>query len=302
MFMSLATPGIHARPLQFFSSVATYGFMAASLITLGIGSMRMRRWARALTVVASWYWLITGGLVTVLLTAMLPVMTTAIMAQTQKNTGTPAPEMSTGVMAVVLTIVIVVMAFFLILVPLALVIFYGRRDVGETCRHRDPVERWTDRAPLPVLGASVVFLTQGLYMFSVGISTPMFPFFGRYLSGIAGSAGLLLFGALDIFLAITVFRLRSWAWWVAVFALLIRLVSMVLTFARADLMQAYSKLGWSDQQVQQLSANPMFRGHALLWWSLLSMVIFFGYLLWLKRYFRAPAVPGALAPISTFVG
>jgi len=302
MFMSLATPGVHARPMQFFSGVATYGFMAASLIVLGIGSMRMLRWARALTVVAAWYWLVTGALVTVLLTAMLPVVTTAVMSQTQKNSGAPAPQISTGMMAVVLTIMIVVMAFFLVLVPLALVIFYSRRDVAETCRHRDPVERWTDRAPLPVLGASVVFLTRALYMLSVGISMPMFPLFGRYLSGIAGSAGFLLFASIDICLAVGIFRLRNWAWWLAVSTLLIRLISMGVTFARADLMQAYSKLGWSDQQVRQLSANPMLRGHAVLWWSLLSMVIFFGYVLWLKRYFRAPATTNALVPVSTSVG
>jgi hypothetical protein len=73
------------------------------------------------------------------------------------------------------------------------------------------------------------------------------------------------------------------------------MVSMVLTFTRADMMQAYSKMGMSDAQLQMLNSNPMFRGHVLLWWGLISMLLFFGYLLWLKRYFKPPVAAKAEA-------
>ena len=43
---------------------------------------------------------------------------------------TPSADMSTGIMAVMLTLIIVVLAFFLVLVPIAFVIFYSRKDVG----------------------------------------------------------------------------------------------------------------------------------------------------------------------------
>jgi hypothetical protein len=63
------------------------------------------------------------------------------------------------------------------------------------------------------------------------------------------------------------------------------------------MMTAYSKLGMSDAQLQMMNSSPMLRGHVLLWWSLLSMVFFFGYLLWLKRYFKAPsAISSAALP------
>ena len=60
-------------------------------------------------------------------------------------------------------------------------------------------------------------------------------------------------------------------------------------------MQAYSKMGMSDAQLKVLSSNPMFRGHVVLWWSLMSMVLLFVYLLFLKRYFKTPASPQANA-------
>jgi hypothetical protein len=175
------------------------------------------------------------------------------------------------------------------MVPIAFVVFYGRKDVAQTVRRRDPIERWTDRTPLPVLGASVALFTGSTYMLLVGLTTPLFPFFGRYLTGVAAAACFVVLAALDAYLAVALFRLQLSAWWIAVLAAPLRLLSMALTYRRADLMQAYAKLGMSAEQLQMLNSSPMFRGHVILWWSLISIILFFAYLLWLKRYFKIPA-------------
>jgi hypothetical protein len=295
-FMSrLAPGGVAMRPGQYISGSLTYIFAAVALITLGIGSVQMKRWARALTLVTSWYWLIMGILVTALLTAVLPVIMRSAMRAQENAAGAPSAEVSAGVMAVILTLVIVFFAFFLVLVPIAFVVFYSRQDVAETCRHRDPVERWTDRAPLPVLGVSLIFFTGAMYMVLVGVTTPMFPFFGKYLTGFAGAACFLFMAALDLYLAIALFRLKSLAWWIAAITVPIRILSMALTYGRADLMQAYSKMGWSDSQMQKLNANPIVHSHVALWWSLVSMVVLWGYLVWLKRFFKTSVAPQAEA-------
>lgn len=297
-FMSRLAPGGTMRPGQFLSGAATYGFAAVALLALGIGSVQMKRWARALTLVTSWYWLIMGALVTVLLTAELPVTMRSVLAQMkQSGADAPSPEASTAVMAFVLTLVIIFLAFFLVVVPIAFVIFYSRDDVAETCRRRDPVERWTDRTPLPVLGASVVLFTGAMYLLLTGITMPLFPFFGRYLTGVAAAACFFLMAVVDVYVAVALFRLQSSGWWIAAVTVPVRLLSMAITYARADMMQAYSKMGMSDAQLQMLNSSPMLRGHVLLWWSLLSMVFFFGYLLWLKKYFKTPSsTPAAALP------
>jgi hypothetical protein len=289
-FLSRLAPGAAMRPAQYISGIASYAFIAAALLTLGIGSVQFKRWARALSLVVSWYWMITGILITILMTAVLPVTMQTVMQAQQRATG-QSQGISTGVMAVIITIVIVFAAFFLIVVPIAFVVFYSRKDVAETCHYRDPVERWTDRVPLPILGACIVLAAQSLYLLLTGISTPLFPFFGRYLTGIPGFVCFLVLGCLDGYLAIAFYRLRPSAWWIAVIAAPLRLFSMALTYARADLMQAYAKMGWSDAQMQMLNSSPFFRGHVILWWSLISAVLFFGYTLWLKRYFGATIAP-----------
>jgi hypothetical protein len=205
-------------------------------------------------------------------------------------------------MAVILTFIIVFCAIFFIGVPIAFVVFYSRADVAATCHDRDPVEPWTDRAPLPVLGASLVFFVGAMYLLVTGLSTPVFPFFGRYVTGIAGFACFLILAALDTYLAFAIFRLKAVGWWLAILTVPIRLFSMALTFAKADMMQAYSKMGMSDAQLQMLQSSPFVRSHVILWWSLVSLVIFLGYLIWLKRYFKTPSVPSPVESLSALAG
>jgi len=300
--LSRLGPGGAMHPRQFLSATATYAFLAVTFVWLGVGSMRMKRWARSLTLVVSWYWMILGVLITVLLTAALPVsMRTALQLQ-QNAPGAPPAAVSTGAMAVILTIIIVFSTIVLVVVPIAFVVFYSREDVAATCRDRDPVEPWTDRTPLPVLGASLVFFVGALYLLATGVSTPVFPFFGRYVTGIAGAVCFFLLAALDTYLAVALFRLKSVAWWIAVLTVPVRLFSMGYTYARADLMQAYSKMGLSDAQLQMMQSSPLLRSHVILWWSLVSLVIFFGYLLWVKRYFKIPPAPSQAEAVPLQVG
>lgn len=270
---------------NYILSVATYGLAAAGMVTLGVGSIRARRWARALTLVLSWLWLVTGTLGTVLITAVLPTaFLTGFRAAAARTPD--AQPMSTLVMAVVLTFMIALCAIFLIVLPILFVAFYRKSDVEETCRRRDPVERWTDRAPLPVLAASVVFASGAVYCVLLSFSMPILPVLGRYFTGVPAALLLLAIAVLDGFLAYALLRSNLAAWWIAVAALILRLGSAALTFHRADLFEAYAKMGWSQEQMRVLTSNPGIRSGVYLYWGLMFSVLFLGYLFWIKRYFK----------------
>jgi len=285
---------------SYVSGICSYSFAAALLITLGVGSIRARRWAWALNLILSWVWLIAGVIATIGITVFMPGIFAASFRQAASQSP-DAPPVPTGVLAVVLTFMIVLMSVFLVLLPIAFLLFYRRKDVEETCKRRDPVERWTDRSPLPVLAVSVLFGCGAVYYLLLAVTTPLVPFFGRYLTGLPGSAALVVIAAVDLFLSISLYRLRLAAWWIAVGMVVLRMISAILTFRRADLLQAYSKMGWSQTQLQQMSTNPGFRsGTVFLWWSVAFIALFLGYLVWIKRYFRGPAAPGALEPETPY--
>jgi hypothetical protein len=269
----------------------TYGIASIFLITLGVGSIRARRWGYALTLIMSWQWLIIGTIVTVMITAILPAAF-AIGFRKAAAANPNAGNLPAGVMAVILTVIIIVFAVFFIVLPLVFVLFYRREDVKETCLRRDPVERWTDRCPLPVLAASLIFAFAAPYYLMMAVTTPLIPFFGRWLTGVPGAAGCVVLAAIDAFLAISFFRLKLAGWWVAMASLSSRVVSIALTYSRGNLLQAYSQLGWRQSQLQAMSGNPMLRGNLILWWSLVYILVFFGYIFWTKRYFPAgSAIP-----------
>ncbi len=274
-----------------------YGVIAIVLITLGIGSIRARRWAWALTLILSWVWLAGGVLGTTLITAVLP----SAFASGFRRAAAVNPngaELPTGIVAVILTFVIMGFAVFLVVLPLIFVLFYRRKDVEETCKRRDPVERWTDRCPLPVLAASLLFACGAAYYLLMSFTTPMIPFFGRYLTGIPGAIGCLMHAVIDAVLAVWFFRKQLLGWWVAIAVLILQTISAAITFTRGDLLQAYSRLGWKSAQLQAMSDNPMFHGHLMLWWSLLFLLLYLGYMVWVKRYFVTPPIYANPQPVA----
>jgi len=285
--MSRQTLGTAMPMGTYLMACLTYGALAIVLVTLGIGSIRARRWAWALTLILSWFWLIVGVLATVFLTAVLPSsFVIGLRKAAAANPG--AGSLPTGITAVILTLVIVLFAVFLVAIPLAFVLFYRRKDVEATCRRCDPVERWTDRCPLPVLAASLIFGGAVLYYLFLSFTTALVPFFGKYLTGVPGAIGCLVLAAVDGFLAVWFYRVRLLGWWVGIVSLTLQTVSAAITFGRGNLLEAYSHLGWKQAQIEAMSNGPALHGRLVLWWSLLYLLVIVGYMIWIKRYFDSP--------------
>lgn len=293
--LSRKTTGTAMPAGSYVQSVAMYAVCAAVFITLGIGSIRALRWARALNLVVSWIWLVLGILSTILITVILPTgFKEGFKRAASMNPNTPPPPET--LMAVILTFVIVISSVFLVILPLIFVLFFRRTDVEETCKRRDPVERWTDRIPLPLLALGLLFACAAPYSLLLGVSMPLVPFFGRYLTGLPGAIGCFVLGCVDGLLAILVFRRQLIGWTLAVVWCAIRIVSTGITFRHGDLAQAYSRMGWRGAQMEAMGSGGSFARSVVLGWTLVIMLVFFGYLLWTRRYFVAAQATMTLPP------
>ena len=268
------------------AGVTEYLVAAIILIVLGIGSVQAKRWAYALSLILSYACLIGGILGTITITALLPVIMKTAMHQAPGGQQPPA-----ALMAVILTISVAFLAIFMIVLPIIFLVFYRKKDVWETCRHRDPVERWTDRVPLPILAASLFFFANGcMTIFSVAASR-LFPLFGIYIVGIPGAVALLIVAAVDFYLARAFYQIEPASWYVALAARVLLIASTLITTLRNDLMNAYVKLGMSSEQLRVLNSNPITHSKALVLFSLSYSLIFLGYLFWLKKYFNTASAP-----------
>jgi len=63
--------------------------------------------------------------------------------------------------------------------------------------------------------------------------------------------------------------------------------SSLVTFQRVGLVDFYRQMGLPERQLELMAHNPMLVNGSILWLSLLSMVIWLGYLLFVRRYFTA---------------
>jgi hypothetical protein len=246
-----------------------YISMATMLIWLGIGSILCRRWARTLLLIVSWSWLLTG------------VMTIGFFAWFAR--AAVADEQTSFFIWIMLAIT----AVFFIAVPGALVFFYQSKHVKATCEARDPVPRWTDRCPATVLTSSL-WLGVGSLYFLIALVTKqtVVPFFGHLLAGPMAILIILVCSACGLYLAWATYKMSIVAWWGTLAAFALFTASGAITLARIDLMEFYRKLGYPEQQIEQIRSFGVFSGKIMAWLMVAFFLLGLIYLFSIKKYFR----------------
>jgi len=279
-FVSAKHAGQTVNYRMILPAILMYAGMAVAFIWLGIGSTLCRRWARALLLVFSWLWLICGVIGMTFLIIFLP----EILAGTTTPQGQKVPE---EIRAVITMIALGVSMVIYLVLPGALVLFYRSRHVKATCEARDPVRRWTDACPLPVLAVSVMLAFGAFSMLTMPLAyNSVMPFFGKLISGAPATMLCLVLISLMGWTAWAAYRLEPAAWWVTIVLFAVLMVSAALTFARVDLIEMYRQMGFPADQMAMMERLSFVRDRSMVWWMLLGAVPFFAYLILVKKYFR----------------
>jgi len=261
-------------------SLLMYGVLGVLFFTLGIGSIKGRRWARAVTLVLSWAWLVTGVISILMFIWIGPAFLKAV-SETQ---GEPLPPAARTIMMVV---AIGFMGVFLVLVPGLLLLFYGSSHVKATVEAMDPQPRWTDACPLPVLAVSLLAAFGAVTLLTMPVAyNGTIPLFGAILSGFAGSILWLVLAALLGYAAWNIYHLRVTGWWIVVCMLVALTISNVITFSRIDLMALYRTMGYPEEQLELLEKVNIFTPAQIVGWSVVWVVPILGYLIFIKKHFR----------------
>jgi len=264
-------------------AVAMYGCLAVALIWLGIGSIKARRWARALLLIFSWSWLVMG----VFMTAVTPFFMAKVFANLPANTQNGQPAMSPAAVTGTIVFMVLFLGVFFVAVPAVWTLFYNSRHVKATCETRDPVTRWTDACPLPVLGFCLWLLFSVPWMLLMPIiGHGVMPCFGVFVTGLPG--GLLCLAVAIIWgtAAWRLYRLDVRGWWLILIALVAVMVSGVVTYAHHDIIEMYQLMGYPQAQIDQIQKMGLLTGNHMTWLMSLTMLPFLGYLVFIKKYLR----------------
>lgn len=250
------------------SAVIVYGLAAAYFITTGVGSIRCRRWARALTIAVSALWMAAGVVGGLMIAVVMPRV---LAAQGTANTTTATGCAAAGVLVLGVAL------------PLILFLFYRRTDVRLTCERVDVKARWTDRVPLPVL-AVIMVLAFGSVALIANLASPRFTILGRQVTGATAAITLFALAGLSAVLAVQLHRLKESAWWTLILLQLAGIGIAITTLMRTE----PSKLvpAGTPAEVAAIYRDPLFLAILAATW-----IAYFAFLVYLRRFFvlrRAP--------------
>lgn len=245
---------------------------AGIFFVTGIGSILAKRWARALMEAISWVWLAFGILLSFLLAAVLPP---TLSARGHLSRG--------GIVAAVVVVCFFAGAFTIVL-PGIFVLIYRSSAVKATCERKNPSASWTDRLPVAPLILCLLMSYDVLMDIYLGLSKPLFPFFGTYLTNWTGRFAFIAFGFWRVFLAWDLFHLRLRAWRAALITYIFVAVSTGLTYMRADVTSAYSRLGMPESRIA--AASRMMKNPAFLSVQVAAMVAMVVFVAALRKYYQ----------------
>jgi hypothetical protein len=229
------TAGADLSPVQRMAVMANlvlYLGSALFLLVMGIGTIRVRRWARVLMLMVSWSFFVAAILGIAMMGALLPVILEGI---------DPGPT-DTAVVRGVAALVLALTAGMMIGLPLFFILAYGGRHVRHTFAIRHPEPTWVDRCPTSVLALSLVMALFGLAQIA-GSWSGLSVLFGVALQGPAAVAVNLALGVVWMALAFGIFRLNRAAWLASlVFTALVH-VSTFLVYRSMSFLELTYRLG-----------------------------------------------------------
>lgn len=258
--------------------VTLYLFISAAFITLGIGSVRGRRWARALTLVESSSMVAFG-----LLGGPFIVWMVSRVLSAEPSLSGRGASFGCAVLAPLVFIL-----FLLILLPLAFLLFYARRDVRATVERLDPEPGWTDRRPLPVVAAAVLFGSAAVGWLPA-LWTPVIPVPGAILTGNTARAVVLAVVLGCIAIAWGLYRGTRGAWLAALAFSIGGSAFWLWTLRDLDLLALQGAMGASEQELALMRRVDLRPGFTVL--TAVTAAAWTGFLFWVRRFLtRDPSV------------
>ncbi len=253
-----------------------YVALAVFFATLGVGSILGRRWSRPLILITSWGWLLTGVYGGLMYFFIAPRMFDAL------------PPEQAGMKTFMMGCMAVVVGVFGVALPAAFILFYRGKDVKKTVESLDPVPRWTDRVPLPLLAFAIWMFIGAVSVFTSSFMYKALPLGDTMLRGWQSKALLWFFAVFMAWVGWGTLRRIRAAWWSALVLLALGMTYGFAFVARADYAAWYEALGMPADPAQTEMMRAMYSGPFFYVWMGVIWAVYLGFLLYIRRFFTAP--------------
>lgn len=250
--------------------VIGYYSIALSCIPLGYSHLKLRPWARKLTLTLLWDWMVLG----------VPL---SIIAFLMLITSKDLPPSSLPILGLIFVGIYPVL-------PLQLIKFYNTQGVQKAIPQQSDHVGWFEQMPqiILVLGNLMIF-----YIFVLHIPllfNGIFPFLGRYASGIQGIQLIDLSVLILVFLAWGVLGKKTWAWWGSIVYFLLMILTSTVTFLSNSPKEIFALMKFAPLEQEIMQKVPIQSTHFLFFFTI-PLLITFMILITSKPYFSRKTAP-----------
>ena len=219
------------------AQVIGYYILAAVLIPIGYGHLRLRQWARTLLMAVVWCWLVVGA----------PLAIVLLFTLFSFKDLPPVAAWAA----------VVLVGLGYALAPWLVLRFYNLPTVRSAFDEADGSAYWTDRLPMPIL---VLVLLMPLYAVILHIPiffNGLFPVFGTWLTGLQGIFALDV--SILCLLALTwgTARRRVWAWWGDLVFFGLFTLSSIVTLTMSSYAEILSQMQFPVFEIDSLQRMPL---------------------------------------------
>ncbi len=274
-------------PKQLLPAVSMYGAGGLIFLILGIGALRLKRWARTLSQIFYGFGLAFG----VLMLAQAFLLNFEIFWQTSPNLHELPLEQWSAVLGLLKIVLVVFVVLFFITLPGLLFWAMQNQNVKATFAFYDPKSYWTERRPVPVLALAFLLGNGGLVYLWLLIAKQA-PFLWWILTGPSLVIYTLIAASCLGTVSYLVFKQKAHAWKAALIVTLLFKTLFLVSFSLIDITEYYRLVLANTPTHPHISAEMMTEfwhsSHlALMMW--LWGAVGLGFILYTRRFFKPEA-------------
>ncbi len=219
------------------AQIAGYYLIAAVLIPLGYGHIKLLGWARILTVTLAWAWLAVG--------APLVILAGFVLLGTKQL----------PLIAALAALILLALSYFV--VPWIVLRFYNSANVRRTFEAKHPKSGSVEEIPQPILVLATLFLFFIVILHLLILFNGIYPLFGKFLYGLPGIVMIDMTIACLLWLTWGIVRRRMWAWWGATILWGLFTSSLIITWLSTGYMELLAGLAFPARELDMLDGIPL---------------------------------------------
>jgi hypothetical protein len=229
------------------TGLLTYITIGLTLISCGIGSIRMRRWTRPAMLTVGWVWLLAGLMVFGYATANIDDLTILV--------GSGIEQIPPELERLLAAIVIAPLLIFGCVPPVLLLWIFRDEEILRTCQAHHPEPDWSDRCTTEVFVLALAMGYSGALTLPLALK-PTLPWFGRLWSGPGASVIFVLLAGVLIWSGYALFRLRRSGWWATGIVTSLLGISSCWTLYLVPRADWYRALDYPEKMIGEILGRP----------------------------------------------